>query len=48
MKLKNKTLLKKMSLVITPLALLAMAPAAYSADSFTEAVTGGKVTANLQ
>lgn len=37
-----------MSLVITPLALLALAPAAYSANSFTEAITGGKVSANLQ
>ena len=48
MKLKNRTLLQQMSLVITPLALLALAPAAYSANSFTEAITGGKVSANLQ
>jgi hypothetical protein len=48
MKLKNRTLFQQMSLVFTPLALLALAPQAYSADSFTEAVTGGKVTANLQ
>ena len=48
MKLKNRTLLQQMSLVFTPLALLALAPQAYSADSFTDAVTGGKVTANIQ
>ncbi|MFZ1547935.1 MAG: alginate export family protein [Candidatus Nitrotoga sp.] len=48
MKLNNRTLLQQMSLVISPLALLALAPAAYSADSFTDAVTGGKVSANLQ
>ena len=48
MKLKNRTLFQQMSLVITPLALLALAPEAYSADSFTEAITGGKVSANLQ
>jgi hypothetical protein len=72
MKLKNRTLFQQMSLIITPLALLALAPEAYSADyadyaaagnanvgglytpapkaadSFTEAITGGKVSANLQ
>jgi hypothetical protein len=76
MKLKNKTLFQQMSLVFTPLALLALAPQAYSADytdyaagtgvspsaqvgglyapaqksadTFTDAVTGGKVTANIQ
>ncbi|CAH1085416.1 alginate export family protein [Candidatus Nitrotoga sp. 1052] len=71
MKLKNRTLFQQMSLVFTPLALLALAPQAYSADyadyaaggsnvgglytpapkaagTFTEAFTGGKVTANLQ
>ena len=72
MKLKNRTLFQQMSLVVTPLALLALATEAYSADytdyaasgsnvgglftpapkpaanSFTEAMTGGTVTANLQ
>ena len=71
MKLKNRTLFQQMSLVFTPLALLALATEAYSADytdyaaggsnvgglyapapkaadTFTEAITGGKVTANLQ
>jgi hypothetical protein len=76
MKLKNKTLFQQMSLVFTPLALLALAPQAYSADytdyaagtgvspsaqvgglyapaqkaadTFTDAITGGKVTANVQ
>ena len=48
MKLKNRTLAQQMSLVFTPLALLALATEAYSADSFTEALTGGKVSANLQ
>jgi hypothetical protein len=48
MKLKNRTLFQQMSLVFTPLALLALAPQANSADSFTEAITGGTVTANLQ
>jgi hypothetical protein len=76
MKLKNRTLFQQMSLVFTPLALLALAPQAYSADytdyaagtgvgpsaqvgglyapaqkaagSFTEAITGGKTTANIQ
>ncbi len=76
MKLKNRTLFQQMSLVFTPLALLALAPQAYSADyadyaagtgvdvktnvgglyapaqkaaaTFTEALTGGKTTANIQ
>lgn len=48
MKLKNRTLFQQMSLVITPLALLALAPEVYSADTLTEAITGGKVSANLQ
>lgn len=71
MKLKNRTLFQQMSLIITPLTLLALAPQAYSADytdyaaiganvgglyapapkaadTFTEAITGGKVSANLQ
>ncbi|MDP1678734.1 MAG: alginate export family protein [Candidatus Nitrotoga sp.] len=48
MKLKNRTLFQQMSLVITPLALLALAPEAYSENTLTEAITGGKVTANLQ
>jgi len=77
MKLKNRTLLQQMSLVVTPLALLALATEAYSADygdyasgagtsnkndvgglytpapkpaadTFTGALTGGTVTANLQ
>ena len=71
MKLKNRTLFQQMSLVFTPLALLALAPQAYSADyadyaaggsnvgglyapaqkaaaTFTEAVTGGQTTANIQ
>ncbi|MDQ3267637.1 MAG: hypothetical protein M3P47_02755, partial [Pseudomonadota bacterium] len=72
MKLKNRTLFQQMSLIITPLALLALAPEAYSADytdyaasgsnvgglftpapkpaadTFTGALTGGTVTANLQ
>jgi len=72
MKLKNRTLFQQMSLVVTPLALLALATEAYSAnyadyaaggsnvgglytpapkaaaDTFTGALTGGTVTANLQ
>lgn len=76
MKLKNRTLFQQMSLVFTPLALLALAPQAYSADyadyaagtgtkketdvgglyaprqkeaaTFTDALTGGKTTANIQ
>jgi hypothetical protein len=72
MKLKNRTLFQQMSLVVTPIALLALATEAYSADyndyasggsnvgglytpapkppadTFTGALTGGTVTANLQ
>ena len=48
MKLKNKTLLCKMSLALAPVALLMAAPAAYSADSIADAIAGGKTSANLQ
>ena len=48
MKLKNKTLMHKMSLALAPIALLMAAPAAYSADSIADAIAGGKTNANLQ
>ena len=48
MKLKNKTLMFKMSLALAPVALLMAAPAAYSADSIADAIAGGKTSANLQ
>lgn len=45
---KNRTLFQKMSLLFTPLAFLALGSEAHSAGTFTEALTGGKTTANLQ
>ena len=43
MKLKNRTLFQQMSLVFTPLALLALAPQAYSADYNDYAAGGSNV-----
>ena len=48
MKFRSRTLLQKMSALFAPFAFAALGPEAHAADTITEALTGGKVTANLQ
>ncbi|MDD1607447.1 MAG: alginate export family protein [Methylococcaceae bacterium] len=48
MKFRNRTLIQKMSLLFAPLAFAAFGSGAQAADTITEALTGGKVSANLQ
>lgn len=48
MKFRSRTLFQKISVLFAPLAFAALGPEAHAADTITEALTGGKVSANLQ